>query len=325
MNYLDLIPSRVMREHLERVGFEMTDWQAATVIYHELDHEDRMATLEKLADETQDEKLAKQIRARIRYERLSYEHLTANDGKYVFMVRIIDEDDYLNVGIFRRFNEAEAYALDRWPEKDIWIEKYILIDGNIPLITSVAHANPNMIGDEIEEFAVYKEEYDGSDIGSARYKNGKRKSFWTNEMTPEEMKTVDEFDIDRFENQFIPWPNPFDTGDIVRVISENEESIGIVNTGKDDYNELLERVREGLYVDYSDASLTVEFLCEDGSFSHDHPSPINLERVDVDSIEPVGKRDLLKYASDLVKGEGSLDYVMILYDSYRKSVCERKS
>ena len=52
--------------------------------------------------------------------------------------------------------------------------------------------------------------------------------------------------------------------------------------------ELLERVREGLYVDYSDASLTVEFLCEDGSFSHDHLSPINLERVDVDSIEPVG-------------------------------------
>ena len=102
------------------------------------------------------------------------------------------------------------------------------------------------------------------------------------------MKAVDEFETDRFENQFIPWPNPFDTGDIVRAIGDDEETIGIVNTGKDDYNELLERVREGLYVDYSDASLTVEFLCEDGSFSHDHLSPINLERVDVDSIEPVG-------------------------------------
>lgn len=320
--HIDLIPSRVMREHLERVGFEMTDWQAATVIYHELDHEDRMATLEKLADETQDEKLAKQIRARIRYERLSYERLTENDGKYVFMVRIKDEDKYLNVGIFRRFHEAEAYALDRWPKKDIWIEKYILIDGNIPVIKSVAHVNPNMIGDEIDEFTVYKEKYDGSDIGSVWYKNGKRKSLWTNEMTPEEMKAVDEFDTARFENQFIPWPNPFATGDIVRVIGDDGESIGIVNTGKDDYNELLERVREGLYVDYSDASLTVEFLCEDESFSHDHPSPINLERVDVDSIEPAPKRELLKHASYLVKGEGTLGYFMILYEAYRKSVDE---
>ena len=49
------------------------------------------------------------------------------------------------------------------------------------------------------------------------------------------------------------------------------------------------------------------------------PSPINLERVDLTSIEPEQKRELLKYASYLVKGEGALDYVMDLYESYRRS------
>ena len=322
MNYLDLIPSGTMREHMEKVGFEMTDWQAATVIYHELDHEDSMAALEELADETQDEKLAEQIRARIRYEKLALERLTANDGNYIFIAQIEEEDDYLNVGIFRHFHEAETYALDKWPEKRIRIEKYILIDGGIPLVTSIIHTNPNLIDNEEEEFTIQSEEYDGSYIGSAEYKNGKMIYFWTNEMTPEEMKAVNEFDSDRFEDQYIHWPNPFHAGDIVRVAGDNEESLGIVNINEEFYNEFLERVENGLDVDYIDSSLTVEFLCEDGSFSHDHPSPINLERVDPESIEPVLKRELLKYASYLVKGEGALDYVMDLYESYRKTVCE---
>ena len=70
--------------------------------------------------------------------------------------------------------------------------------------------------------------------------------------------------------------------------------------------------------DFSDVSTTVEFLQDDGSFSHNHPNPMELEFAsDVQGALPKDslRTTLLEVASELLSGEGSIE----LYEMYKKS------
>ena len=76
------------------------------------------------------------------------------------------------------------------------------------------------------------------------------------------------------------------------------------------------RTRLKSVTDFSDVSTTVEFLYPDGSFSHEHPNPMELEfACDVEGALPedTPKTDYLEVASDLMKGDGSIE----LFQMYR--------
>ena len=322
MNYLDMIPSNTEREYLKNKGFALSDKMTATLIYHAVtDYHDRMSRLEAYAGETTDKGLSEQIKARIQHENQIFERFVSNDGQYIFLVRVDNSEDidYELKGIFKHFKEAEDYACERFEKNFFVIEKYDLVDGELPEHRSFGHFNPNMLSDKTKEYKEYIEEYDCDSIGAASYKHGRMSSFWCMCSTIEEEDAVNEYDVNRFENLFIPWIHPFEEGDIV--YSTDYPSVyGIVDTSQDSWKDFLERVKNGLYVDYIDASLTVQFLMEDGHFSHNHISPIYLEKVEMDTIKDSDMKELLRQAAWMVQGDMSLDYFCDTYADYLKKI-----
>lgn len=57
--------------------------------------------------------------------------------------------------------------------------------------------------------------------------------------------------------------------------------------------------------DFHDASITVDYLTEDGKFSHDYLPPILLERAELSESEP--RKPLPEADSRLLRGAGALD------------------
>lgn len=81
----------------------------------------------------------------------------------------------------------------------------------------------------------------------------------------------------QFERRFVKMPNPFEKGNIVRTTRDGR--IGVVTTSQAEWRDFLRRAEEkGLDVDFSDASIIVEFQNADGSWGHRHIQPIYLER-----------------------------------------------
>ncbi len=114
-------------------------------------------------------------------------------------------------------------------------------------------------------------------------------------------------------------PNPFDRGDIVRLV--DAEEYGIVETSQKQWQEALARYQSdewkqmGLRPDYSDVQIRVGILNNDGTFGHAHINPIDLERYQpLDS--PMDK--LLLCVSDLYRGKGSVNELHFFTMGYRK-------
>ncbi len=118
---------------------------------------------------------------------------------------------------------------------------------------------------------------------------------------------------------FYEVPNPFERGDIVRLV--DTEEYGVVETSQRQWQEALARYQSDewrqarLKPDYSDVQIRVGILKNDGTFGHAHINPIDLEQYQpFDS--PVDK--LLLCASDLYRGKGSLDELYFFTMGYRK-------
>ena len=72
-----------------------------------------------------------------------------------------------------------------------------------------------------------------------------------------------------------------------------------------------------MYVDYSDASIEVDFLCENGQISHSHINPIYLEKqICIDSNNEMEM--LMDCAGALMRGEASLESFVYMYEKIRK-------
>ena len=79
-----------------------------------------------------------------------------------------------------------------------------------------------------------------------------------------------------FDDKFIACPNPFQAGDIVTYKpSKKKYHVGVVAT-EDSFREMTENASRGALLDASDASIIVDWMGEDGEFSHDHICPVHL-------------------------------------------------
>ena len=115
----------------------------------------------------------------------------------------------------------------------------------------------------------------------------------------------------RFEHKFVEVPNPFEVGDIVRVVGDSER-FGIVETSQEEWKKYLQRVKETKLTDsWLDAAITCCFFNEE--LEAFHVSPIFLEKVEVEEIDEEEKRELLQAGSELMKGKGMLSYFLYLY------------
>lgn len=139
------------------------------------------------------------------------------------------------------------------------------------------------------------------------------------------------------KGRYVSVPHPFRRGDIVVCYDsypaftnsgehKGKYEIGIMQSfaDADAWTEWDNAVKTRLksVTDFSDVSTTVEFLYPDGSFSHEHPNPMELEFArDVEGALPedTPKTDFLEVASDLMKGDGSIELFQMYRDDYLES------
>jgi hypothetical protein len=79
-----------------------------------------------------------------------------------------------------------------------------------------------------------------------------------------------------FQNAYVVIPNPYEKGDLVRIIGTDK--IGKVNVSQEDWDKYVKKaLSPESKEDWVDASITV--IYSDDGHDHDHINPIFLEKV----------------------------------------------
>jgi hypothetical protein len=127
---------------------------------------------------------------------------------------------------------------------------------------------------------------------------------------------------DCFEEIFYKVPNPFNRGDVV--FDLDTEEYGIVENTQEDWNWIIKKHEAGeLECDAGDVQIRVVFLQDDGTFSHSHVRPLDLELYQLpkglDYTKMSARDNVLLLASEMYKGIGSLDDLEYFAEIYRYS------
>ena len=322
---LDFI-SKDVRKYMEVNDLEFTDFEKAALIFHSGSPVlKRLELLEQLAEETEDASLREQILVRLAYERENMEAFRNNTEGYVYAVEAHEDGDEPSIcGYFATANLAYAHGMKQGCK--FRIEKYLIVGFNgQEAKKSKGYLNPNLMDEADMEECVTEHDYYGHSEAEAHYdKDGTLIFFWSDEIERSDEENISRsYDLKRFENAFIFVPNPFETGDIVRLTSDHEGH-GIVATSQLEWQAFLERVESGRakWADFSDASIIVDFLQADGKIGHDHINPAFLEKFEPQKDDM--DYDVLTAASAVCQGRCTLDWFTHSLDEYRKQLGEKK-
>lgn len=269
-----LIPSKEVREYLKTIHYELTAFQKATLIWN-AQYKSQDERLHKLAEyiltlTIEDSDLKLQMRKRYAYEQECVDRFKNQTENCIFVV--YDEDDS-DCGFFSLYETAFQYCKENGYRE---IQKHLLIkDNELPLVRSNGRLNPYMFPDAIVE----TEKYGGQSLGYITFNEDYEiLHIWSNEMPLKQEKEVESFNPERFEFAYteIPFPKAvFSAGTIVKDL--RTQKYGVIATTEKEWDEFTRRVKNGLYVDFSDYALTVFFICDNGRWTHDHINPIYLE------------------------------------------------
>lgn len=297
---IELIESAYVRERYKEIGFQLTDFQKATLIWNKpnITRSFRLSLLADLAKNTKDNKLREQINERIAYEEKAMAQFETE--LYGEVVYVVSDRETGSAGYFGKYKTAFAYAQSRIKkEKSCYlIEKHKMINGdNIPLVKTSLRVSPYFFAKKPEE----KVEYSGEPIACLYLdENADILDLWSNELDEREDDKVDEYRKERFENHFLELPYIYHEGDPVRYILTGE--YGIIKTSNDEWDSILAKIRNGLYADFSDTAVTMYFLTENGYWSHTHLNPIYLE-VDMPEMDIKNKKQIAFYKAMEAMGD----------------------
>lgn len=296
----DFVPSRTVRDYAEKTGYHFSDPDIATILYHTLPWGKCAPALWELAERTEDGVLREQIGERLAYEELLWQRFGSNDGSFFYAVAVGDKVDAVTVGHYAALDAA--LAAGRAGESPFQISKYQLADLRRELIVPQARFNPRLR----PGMQPQAEPYCGERVAEYDFDaQGVLESHWSEETSQAEEDRVDDWGAHRFEERFLVLPNPFELGDIV-CMTDYPERVGVVETSQENWKLFLEQIRaKSRGEDFHDASITVEFLTEDGEFYHNHIPPIFLERAELKESDP--QRPLLEAASHLLRGAWALN------------------
>lgn len=342
------IPSGSYVEYLNETGYVFTDFEEAGILWHVIeDQELKMEELLKLAGRTEDVRLKEQIEAKVGYEKKTLAMFMDNSAAdAIYVVEYVDEEEpdfYTPVAGFAADFET-AYAIGMRTESRFTISKRALYSsaGEISERHSdKTYLNPYMdhvkgwdisgvseeeLRERYEVDAIgYDERVVDYSFGELHFNSrGWLEYYCTKDFEDESVADVleREFSGKVFYNSFIELPFPFEKGDFVRLVDNKEEEpaggirclIGIVDTSREDYEDFLRRAGD-MHVEAGDASVTVQFMYEDGAFMHDHIMPLFLEKAEAD--RDADWYDLAMNARWMILGEGSLDFFTYAYEKRR--------
>lgn len=285
---IELPMSAFMRNYYREQGITFTDFQQATIIWNSgLPESEILDALREIASTTTNNALKEQIRERLDAEAENERIFLENDDRHFFIFVSDDEDEWESC-YFSTLDAAIAYGKDHSKEtfqirKESFADK---CDGNAA----------NNDSDKM---------YVG---GQARYTKG---GVLLECACYTEGISFSHSDPSRFEDAYIVLKNPFELGDIVKIVGDSRPAI--VEVSQEDWKRDLERNTDGsrkIPPSYDNISLTVEFL-DRGEMYHGHPSILHLEKIDQwdDKLE----WDVLQAASQIIKETGSLENFLYHY------------
>lgn len=283
----ELVPSEYMREIFREEGFELTDFQKATLIWNAPDknRNAKLTALKELLENTDDVRLQRQIIERIQYEEKAFCRFKDNSaGRYVYV--IVDEYGY-SCGFFVEYDMARDYLLKYIKEYEApcKLEKQVLVkDVRDLIVRKYDCVNPNLRSETTDKKGEEHESYEGFATSCMSFDGeGSIKGLRTGEMSGEEEKVVGEFMPDRFENHFFKIPFWGWQGAPVRDMTDHEwlddyRAYGVLVDDAKSWENYLHRIEQkNLFVDFYDMNVKVYFLNEQGVWMHEHINPIYLE------------------------------------------------
>lgn len=292
-----LIPSKTVRDYVVQTDWTFTDAQKAALLAHgwisDLPLSDQLSHLKTLRDSTDDTELKAQITTYLdRMERSLHELMDYRDN-CIYVLKIENDeygDNYHHISPEGYYFDWDTACVRGWKHnRRFQIEKLFVEDEN-----------------DCENYVIAYIHFD---------KNGDA-VYLSNELNAPEREP--------FLDTFFPLPNPFERGDIVRRVgSDRSEDFGIVETSQKECQEDYERrkSKSHLFTEFGDDRIRVVFLNDDGTFSHAHVIPMYLERYQPEwgphDTEDGTRDNLLLAASDMYKGEGSLDELWYFTMEYR--------
>ena len=305
-----MIPSETVRNYVMESGWTFTDRERAALLYHsDLSLKEQYTRLGTLRDTTTDEGLQKQLTEYLEREKRAIRAFKENSDKcciYILKVREnggSHDGEYLVCGYF--FDWEVAFEYGRKENASFQIEKY-LVNGVL------THEDGTCRHTSIADLH-FSKEYEAD--------------FFSSREIPDDNEQTDWYEC--FENMFYNAPNPFEIGDVVRLVGTEE--YGIVEVSQKQWKETLElyKQRGKFPPDYSDVQIRVIFLTEDGTFSHSHINPVDLElhQPEQEQQDPVASaRDrLLSAASAMYRNDTSSNTIYSLEDLYVFTMQYRKA
>lgn len=285
----EFILSADMKKSLRETGRVFTDFEKAIIIYHlECPWKEKKAALCGIMNSTENEALKKQLSERIAYDEECLRLFTARTAGYIYALTWRENRRKEVYGYFA--DPALAYECGPNEEYPFEIEKYRLIGWN-----GEETAGQQDTKDSAENWEERRQElldedeedkyYEGPVASLCFDREGRLRTFESRE--PEEEDPGDEFGrggsgTARFENAYLDLPNPFERGDIVRVVGEDwyfwhveDHEVGIVATPQEQWKRIYD---SGESSDYTEVNVIVNFAAEDGGFWHEHINQLFLEK-----------------------------------------------
>ena len=299
-----LVPSKDVRRFIMDNGYTFTDWQKASILHNwDSPESQERAALHKLRDTTDDIELRRQLTEYLEIEEKAFRTFKDNSGHiFIYLLKykaMFDDEDTVYF-----FDYEKAFQYGCAVSVPFAIEKYEVCTDSLPA---------QDMDDCYERYAVASSSY---------LAGGRCIDFCSNEIQPA-LDHVSDTDLyRRFEFMFYEVPNPFDRGDIVKLIQS--ETYGVVATSQSDWKGCLARFRAPEYktrCDYSDVQIVVIFPNEEGEFYHEHINPLSLERYypagSLYSKENNARDDLLLFVSEISRGNGNVHELPYFASQYR--------
>lgn len=313
-----LIPSKTMRNYIAKTGWMPTEFQLTALISHmNISLEEKEAYWTAIAQETEDQVLREQVQETLRRRKRAFD-LFAAVGESIYTVEVEAEDRAF--GYFLSFDQA--LEAGRQLHRPFEIRKYPF---GPPHKRPIGALNPFMGGDAPGQEVLddIRSPLEAAAVGSILYDAaGQAVDWWQAldadpEVTPGEAARR-EYDPARFENAYVPLPNPFDRGEIVAILDQQGKvkNYGLVWNTEEGWE--VSHQQEG-HRDYWDETIVVEFIDkEDGDFTHSHINPFYLERAEP---EDETTRKYLLEGQELLRGRGSMQDLFWARDAYREAHC----
>lgn len=305
-----LIPSGYVRNYIKESGWAFTDREKASLLCHaDIPWRERCQRMKDLQQRTHDGELKREISAYLDKAGMEYAAFKENGSRsHIYILKIREEGgswdgEYLARGYF--FDWKTAYGYGKKEDAPFEIEKH-LAEGKKDLIES---EDMETCGYTVA-YLYFNEKGDEQYFGSLEMENDAGDDFYEN-----------------FRTAFYKVPNPFERGDIVRRVQTEE--YGIVEVSQKWWKEKMIKFQSSEYrqrVDYSDVQIRVAFLNKDGTFSHDHINPIDLEWYCPEQKAGSARDDLLLEAGAMYRNDdtaaslASLDELYYFTMKYRKEV-----